>query len=248
MKKLIVTIMAVLAAFSVAQATYIDKDFDALTSGTYYDASDAAQLGAFQMTTVSGSTLYQVEDATTKFGVGAGKSVRLYDGRTDQRNLVVYDEAGSYTDTTGVFEFDFYLKSQSGWTAQYMDLKVFDTSGLNDAMFFRIDGTTLRYHDGAVWQDHTGLMTQDTVHTIRAEFDRSLGSRGRIDLYVDGGFINTYALRHAVTELDKVQFYGSAARQTDMSIDNLQIVPEPATLGLFGLAGLGALLIRRMRG
>ncbi|MEN8254631.1 MAG: PEP-CTERM sorting domain-containing protein [Verrucomicrobiota bacterium] len=245
MRKTSMMAVVLLAAISVAQATYIDKDFDALNSGTYTAAADAFELGAASMTAGGGSVVYQVEDATAKFG--AGQSVRLYDGSTSSRNLILYDEAGSYTDTTGVFEFDFYFKTQAGWTAQYMDLKVFNSTGA-DAMFFRFDGTMLRYYDGSTWQDHAGIVTPDVKHTLRAEFDHSLGSRGRIDLYVDGGFLNTYALRNASTDINSVQFYGSAARQTDMSIDNLQVVPEPATMGLLGLGGLGALVIRRMRG
>ncbi|MEN8254630.1 MAG: hypothetical protein ABFR33_04085 [Verrucomicrobiota bacterium] len=221
-RRLLPGIMAVLAAVAAQAVSYLDEDFDALTAATYYanalpPAGPSLVGGEVWASDASANVQYSITDGTSCFGAGAGQALRLYDSTTSGDFYLVYEKDA--VSGAGVFEFDYYLETHAGWVDPWLDIKLYDSAGLTDSIFIRLQGTTLRYYDGS-WQDHAGAIAYDTHQTLRVEFDTA-GS-GSATVKLDGAILGTYDFRNA-GDVQEVRLYDGAANQTDVYIDNLQL-------------------------
>ena len=50
---------------------------------------------------------------------------------------------------------------------------------------------------------------------------------------------------NAINSIDAIQIYNNGQNGGNLGFDNLSVIPEPATVGLFGLAGIVGTFVRR---
>lgn len=125
------------------------------------------------------------------------------------------------------------------------------SAGRAAAVRFGYDTSALAHIDYAtsvsgIWQS-TGLSWDpDTWYNITMNLDMAAQT---YDFYLDGAKVNSSPIPfysgNTVTSIGGVRFYRGGA-QAGMIIDDLTIVPEPASIALL-LAGGCALLLRRKR-
>jgi hypothetical protein len=159
--------------------------------------------------------------------------------------------------TTGVFTFDFMAVVNSNTPL----VTVRSTSSITgpQAVALSISPNALgtgkcSYHDGTTWQSLSTALALGTWYQFEITADTATDTFD-LAIYKSTGLYQSYsdlAFRTAVGSLRSIDFAtnaGTGKTDSDFYVDSfdVNVVPEPVTLGLFASAGAVLLLLRRIR-
>ncbi len=247
-KKILGASLVVGLSVGLSQAALME-DFESYTAGTSIHGLNnwsAINQTATQGTLVSalnsplgpaGSRSMRFNDADATAGLGNGLTYRQVNGQL--------------VGGIGAFSFDF-MATVNAQTPQVL-LQLAGTTAVQMTITPNGGGTgVVRYHNGSGFQTIGSGLSLGTWYTFTLTADVNTDTFG---LVVSDGTSTVISgsnlgFRNAVTDLNRIAFTSNAAAgQTgaDYNFDNVNVVPEPATLGLVGLAGLGLIAMRRFR-
>lgn len=239
----VVVVALVAAAGAQAATVYVDENFDALTTQV---ASVAADVGADAL--VSNTSNYTAEVVDTGILTGAGdKAMRLNDNNDNALVKVTYDTTAAITGS-GRLLMDFHMVN-SGDKIMEIVLREGATLGVR----FKIAGTVIKSSIGGTWTNFDQSVTLDTDSALIIDFDSGTdtfsGSINGTTLTTGGGGASSFDFANALASVDNLYMLAatSPALSTDVYVDNIKIVPEPATMGLLGIGGLMTLLRKRRK-
>jgi len=118
----------------------------------------------------------------------------------------------------------------------------------------KMDSSGLHKFAGASWFNAVaGTYVTGTEYHIRinvGNFDADAAPEYTLGVSTDGVNYNTSIAMGSfhgsgTTEFEKVRFESIAGTTTGMIIDEVSVIPEPATLGLVAVFGAGVLFVRR---
>ena len=229
----LLTIMALMTTVAVADTIIYSEDFTSATlvqdpsidGGLIYYPADfghgefgAVGVGTSVKTNASGQLVF----ATQSNGASRGAVTSIPEG-----DLI---GAGNYT-----FSFDFV----SAWNNAVLDIQVWNVDGAVPGNLVWTDVVVGQGLDSIVskWAASTAVLTPLSV-------DNEYGN-GALE-----GTTQTFDFNYDGTGDLLLVLTGEAlnASVQNVIVDNLQVttaIPEPATMGLFGLVGGAALFIRR---
>jgi hypothetical protein len=160
--------------------------------------------------------------------------------------------------TQGTFSFDFNVHAGGNRNPSFFIRDSYmGTIGLL-LNFMDVNGK-VRYHNGsALVNVSETVLSLDTWYRVELSVNDLSGAEDTFDILVleeDSGagteIINVSGLsfRANIAGMSNIEFATNAgANQSgaDLYLDNVQVIPEPATLGLLGFSTLGLFLVRRM--
>ncbi|MFA5687935.1 MAG: PEP-CTERM sorting domain-containing protein [Kiritimatiellales bacterium] len=239
--KSIVKIMAGLVLVSVAgvRGSIISENFDSYVPGDL-----AAQGGWFTANTIADQTITVVAGGSG-FDGGAGQSLRMYDNEAGNKQLIAtmnFDAIESDVSVT----FDY--KHVNGAQRPIVSLRSGNTIALTLSMN---SSGSVQYHTGAAWHNAgaTVTLSNDTWYRVTLTTDLASSTYdisitdvfgGTVLAFSDAPFVNT------VSNLSRLVFSTqNEGIGADFYIDNVTLVPEPATLGLFMISGFCIMMCRR---
>ena len=132
------------------------------------------------------------------------------------------------------------------------------SSGGTQAVYFRFalyTGSAMRiYNAGSGWTDvTTENVAVDTWYRIQLvndivndNTDVSVWKWDGSSAVSIGNGTTDFSFRNAVSDIDEVRFEDQGGGVSTYYIDDVSVIPEPATLGLVGLISLGLLATRRL--
>jgi len=246
MKRLVLLIAGFMLA-GFAQANYINQTFDGLTPTN--NTTRASDIGAYALSGTGEGTEFSVVDSGPLTGAN-DHSLRILDASESRVPIAFYDPSEDVT--SGQLTLDFYLVDVGGPAGND---KRFDIRFLNNNVIginLRSTANGLEYRTGAVWHTFEQTCALDTAHTLQIDFTASASGStfsGILDsheLTFDGE--NTFDFYTDQTAIDRVYLGVTWAAGTgEAYVDNIAMVPEPATVGLFTVFGMGLMLLRRLQ-
>lgn len=258
MKKTLAVLLVGMLPVSMAMASLFSEDFNSLSAGSIYGQNGWVNIG--------GSSSMQIGGAVGWDGLGDGNVVKNW--ATSGSEWIKNPNLGAIAvDSSITMEYDVYLRDASAANSDAVisvgdGTAVYTYAGLWGGKFIlrRNGGPTLIAVDGSgndivanaqdvyriktVWDFQTNranlayknLSNGDTTWTELTSFENG-GAPAGSDLWI--GSIDESTLTHVM-----MRSYASAAGiQTE--IDNISVIPEPATLGLVALSGLCIYVRRR---
>jgi hypothetical protein len=147
----------------------------------------------------------------------------------------------------------------SGYTGFAVGNPADTTSGAGNGVSFQIaptGGWTLYSAGSLVGSGNLGEVTYYNNYTVTGTFDEALGTAA-FSVYFETSMNTVDTGSFAVSFADDGRFFElrnhlnttTADGVVDAVFDNLKIetIPEPATLGMMGIAAFGILMVRRLR-
>lgn len=194
--------------------------------------------------TVTGTAANQGVEVTNTAAYGvSGKGVRFYDYDVSTARLLATHSLDAESSN---FTFDYYCV-----TAGIERPKFMLQEGPNANVFLFLDvGGTVRYNDGALQDLGVGLADNQWYHIdlttdiAASTFDLLItdDSGNEVINATDLGFYTAVA-NMGFTSMSFGQH--TAGNSGEFYIDNVSVIPEPATLGLVGVTCIGTLFLRR---
>ena len=170
---------------------------------------------------------------------GSGFAADLGAGDTMMQDFVALPAVG-----LTVFQLDFMLSLGDTGGTQRIRLRGDENS--SDYITLKMDSAGLHKYAGTWYNAVPGTYLADTTYHIRVNvFDDSGTPKYNVGVSTDGLTYNTsinMGSFHGVgtTPFETIRFDSGA-----MTIDEVTVIPEPATLGLLAAFGGGILFIRR---
>jgi hypothetical protein len=235
------TIRAALGLFcmaaSLSSAVLVD-DFEG------YELGDVATVTGGMWNTTGTGTI--VSDGTNQYlKAGNGGSGYAYTRRIGGLPFNVTEQATVSFDIyceSDVVDQAFGLTDNSAmtWYDQYGPYCRIISDGIADNGLVE-----LSVRDGGVFIDDLVYLNLNQLYTISLVIDTAGGDalKGGFDLYLDGALIRSGNDFRKAYANPLTTFTVSVAQPDTVRVDNINLIPEPATLILLGLGGLG--LIRR---
>ena len=242
MVKATIGVLCVLLMAAMAQANLIDN-FD-----TYADqaAFDAAYTQIYP-------TVPLVLDQTK--GHSDSQSANTAGPNNNSEKRVYRNLGGEYSGTDAApLKFEFYMSMSAAddwWTREYIEIRGYTGAGYGDGDLQELIalGCTSSGVDTTVYNARilTGDLWVNTTTAKSTDWTKltALIKSSTVEVYVNDNLDYSGPRSTGVT-LDSVVIGSGLSSNVDVWFDDLQVIPEPATMSLLGMAGV-ALLLRRRR-
>ena len=187
---------------------------------------------------------------------GSGNQSLVFEGGDD-----VDWSSGANAITTGIATFStkFLMSTNSPYDGSaYMTVQAGNNTiggsftSLESAAQFYITEGGITVRDGAAWvaidNDFNNFNLGEVWNiAVDMNVDNQTWTLTINDVVMSDTVVgSTFAFRNSITAINAVAFNGLNGRTQQVFVDDIALVPEPATLGLFGVFGIGIMLVRRI--
>lgn len=263
MKKAVMFAAGIVTIAGTALATVIfDQNFDDTgvftTSTTGYAGDDLTTSGRWGPFDSSGGIQNTISTDQAYSGTQSLKITRTaYEANND---IVVRRNGTSFADPIGRG-----ASSQKNFSLRLQIYRV-DDATFDPAQLYILWGTTedafsvsagmginaagrLEQNISGSWTEMgTDTVSLNTWTELRWDYQLNpLGSPtpGQVTAYINGTAVNTATLSYFADAVDRVKIMASFGNAQSSYIDDFQIIPEPASLGLMGISALALWFVRR---
>ena len=239
-------------AVCAAQGAVVEDNFESYAIG-----SSVAGLNGWTVDNATANQNALVAATNSPFS-GGGKALYYNDNDTTAAlgNLMLKN-ALSENITEGVFSFDYNL-DYAGWRNPTFFIQDETTGEVGVQLIIRDNQYMYKNGAGDTVTIANSELAYDTWYHIEVTVADVTGTADTFDLRIvkeDLGsgpteIVNETGLEFfndvdTMTRIDIGTWAANGSSGTRFHLDNVQVVPEPATLGLIGLVGLGLIVVRR---
>ena len=236
MKKYILYLGALVSVASLAFADLANDSASNYTGDTTFStgANGGTGFGAWTLDSFNGSSYVGgTAIGDPSFGLWANAGGNSSATRALSSDLAIGETLSLDIGHTDNMDGEVGLSLKDG-NSTVFNLKISNTSGGQ----WKIWDGGADFNAGQGWSANTPLSFSFTYNGVvdgQNSYDYSFGSASGSD----------YRTANAINSIDSIQIYNNGQNGGNLGFDNLSVIPEPATVGLFGIVGVIGTFIRR---
>ncbi len=243
--------MLIFAVSNVHADVWLNQDIEGIDGSVQWVGDATSEAGRWGYLSTARVSIAQAHSGTNSFRVARGS-----EGRGSVQGYTDMGTFGPGASSEKIFALSLWVYREAGAG----NVITFGNGGTDGASatwgttgnpYVRTDGLVQLYTGSAYQSFSTGTtVAEDTWTELKFEYDLTADTYGEVTASLGGTVLSTLALTDDFSmDSDRVTFSPQGATGTTVYFDDIQleVIPEPATFGLFIISITGIILLRRMR-